>query len=425
MARKQKKIDINYFIMLVFLLLSANANIISSTAIAWAAIIASLLFYAIINKMISRKDVNSFGIFSGAYVLLVTVRFFLFNDLETDYLYSDYLFLFKYLLVSFLICVVMKEKLLAYFVKVMVHLTILSLVFYALQLLSPATMYKLFATLNFPTGNNIPGYTNALFFTYTQGFHELTNSGFVWEPGAFGCFLVITLMFHFYLNKFKYDNVTVLLIIANITTFSTTNYLGLLVLIFLSYRYRVPKINIYVLILVPAIIVALIFIPFLGDKIIETYDEDMRDLNRLGVLKAYYHHIHMDIPLNRFSSLVHIINSFGNKLILGVSNRYNDVLNKQYPINISNGVGDFIAKFGVVGLIFLLYKYGKFCRQYVLSAENVVYSILILLILSFGEPILFLPIVMIFLFLRDKQKPFKRYGRDQEDEAPNSYAGNY
>lgn len=419
--KKKQKIDINYFIMLVFLLLSANANILSSTVAVWAGVIALLLFFAIISKFITRKEVNAFGIFSGIYILFVTIRFFLFNDLETDYLYSDYVFLFKYLLFSWLVCVILKDKLLANFVKVMVHLTIISLVFYALQLLSAPTMYKLFATVNFPTGNNIPGYTNALVFTYTQGFHELTNSGFVWEPGAFGCFLVITLMFHFYLNKFKYDGVTILLIIANITTFSTTNYLGLLVLIFLSYRYKVPKINIYVLILVPAIIIALIFIPFLGDKIIETYEEDMRDLNRLSVLKTYYHHIHMDIPLNRFSSLWHIINSFGNKLILGVSNRYNDVLNKQYPVNISNGVGDFIAKFGLVGLIFLLYKYGRFCKQYVLTAENVVYSILILLILSFGEPILFLPIVMIFLFLRDKQKPFSKYGTDEEEDRPKPY----
>jgi hypothetical protein len=298
-----------------------------------------------------------------------------------------------------------------------VHLTILSLVFYALQLLAPAVMYKIFATLNFPTGNTIPGYTNALFFTYTQGFHDFSNSGFVWEPGAFGCFLVLTLMFHFFLTKFKYDKVTVLLIIANITTFSTTNYLGLLVLIFLSYRYKVPKINIYVLILVPAIILAFIFIPFLGNKIVDTYKEDLRDLNRLKILERYYHHNRMEIPLNRFSSMWHIINTFGDKLILGVSNKYNDVLNKSYTVNISNGVFDFIAKFGVVGLLYLLFKYGRFCKQYVLTWENIAYCVVILLVLSFGEPILFLPIVMMFLFVREKQKAFSRYGADDEPEG--------
>jgi hypothetical protein len=419
--KKKQKIDINYFIMLVFLLLSANANILSSTVAVWAGVIALLLFFAIVNKLITRKEVNAFGIFSGIYILYVTLRFFLFNDLETDYLYSDYIFLFKYLLFSWLVCVILKDKLLANFVKVMVHLTIVSLVFYALQLLSAPTMFKLFTTLNFPTGNTIPGYTNALFFTYTQGFHDYSNSGFVWEPGAFGCFLVFTLMFHFYLNKFKYDGVTVLLIIANLTTFSTTNYLGLLVLIFLSYRYRVPKINIYVLILVPAIILAFVFIPFLGDKIVDTYKEDLRDLNRLKILEKFYHRNRMEIPLNRFSSMWHIINTFGEKLILGVSNKYNDVLNKSYTVNISNGVFDFIAKFGVVGLLYLLVKYAAFCKKYVLRWENVVYCVLIILILSFGEPILFLPIIMMFLFINEKQKAFGKYGNDEEEDRPEPY----
>nr|WP_294941957.1 hypothetical protein [uncultured Mucilaginibacter sp.] len=414
--KRKKKIDINYFIMLAFLLLSANANIISSTMVAWGIIIVGFLSYAIINKLMTRKEVNMFGIFAGIYLLYVTVRFLAFNDLENDYLYSDYTFLFKYALVSFLVCVLLKDKLLANFVKVMVHLTIISLVFYALQLLAPAVMYKIFTTLNFPTGNTIPGYTNALFFTYTQGFHDFSNSGFVWEPGAFGCFLVLTLMFHFFLNKFKYDNITILLIIANITTFSTTNYLGLLVLVFLSYRYKVPKINIYVLILVPAIILAFVFIPFLGNKIVDTYNEDMRDLKHLKVLERYYHHNRMEIPLNRFSSMVYIYDTFGSKLILGVSNKYNDVLNKSYTVNISNGVFDFIAKFGVVGLLYLLFKYSRFCKQYVLTWENLVYCTLILLALSFGEPILFLPIIMIFLFIGDKQKAFSRYGAQEEPE---------
>ncbi|RWY48096.1 O-antigen ligase family protein [Mucilaginibacter gilvus] len=424
--KRKRKIDVNYIIMLVFLLLSANANILSSTMVAWGAAIVSLLGYAITKKLITRRDVNIIAIFSGVYLLFVSLRFLLVNDLEVDYLYSDYMFLFKYILLTFIVCTILRDKLLAYFVKVMVHLTIVSLVFFALQLLSPATMFKFFTTLNFPTGNTIPGYTNALVFTYTQGFHDFSNSGFVWEPGAFGCFLVLTLMFHFFLNSFKYDKITILLIIANITTFSTTNYLGLLVLIFLSYRFRVPKINIYVLILVPSIILAFIFIPFLADKIVDTYQEDMRDLKHLKVLEKYYHHNRMEIPLNRFSSMWHILDTFGNKLILGVSNKYNEVLNKTYTVNISNGVFDFIAKFGVVGLVYLLFKYIRFCKPYLRNWENIVYCVAILLVLSFGEPILFLPIIMMFLFIRFKQKGFSRYKNNEEDEEeeedPHAYA---
>ncbi|HAF76638.1 MAG TPA: hypothetical protein DCG42_04885, partial [Maribacter sp.] len=71
----------------------------------------------------------------------------------------------------------------------------------------------------------------------------------------------------------------------------------------------------------------------------------------------------------------------------------------EFNVNISNGIMDFITKFGLLGLMVLLYRYGKLCRAYLRKTEYVCYSILILLILSFGEPILMLPICVIFIFL--------------------------
>ena len=398
-----KKIDSDYIITFLFLMLTANANILSSSTVAWFVILAIMIIVAISKKQIKVVDVRHLTIFSGVYLFFIAFRFFLINELEVDYLTSDVVFLFKYVLLAFVVAIILKERAIANIVKVTTHLTIVSFVFYAFQLLAMDTMYRTFAAMNFPTGNDIPGYTNVLIFTYTQGFHDFSNSGFVWEPGSFGCFLVITLMFHFFLNNFKFDKTAIILIIGNITTFSTTNYLGLLVLLFMAYRYRVPKIDLWVIILIPTCILLFIFIPFLGDKIVETYQEDMRDLNHLKVLEKYYRHNRMQIPLNRFSSMWHIYETFGNKLILGVSNKYNEILNKQYTVNISNGIFDFLAKFGVVGFVYLFVKYAGFCRPYVLRWENVCYCVLILLVTSFGEPILILPFILIFMFLSPGQ----------------------
>ena len=418
---KFKNLDSNYFLTLLFLLLSANANVLSTSTVGFVAVIALMIIVAIVRKAFDKKDIVSLLLFSGVYSAYVLIRFYFINDLETDYLLSDFAFLFKYVLVSFLFCLLLKDKLMANVVKVVTHLTVLSFVFFALQLLAPETMFKLFSAINFQTGNDVPGYTNVLFFTYTQGFHDFANAGFVWEPGAFGCFLVITLLFHLFLNKFKFDAVAIILIIGNITTFATTNYLGIIVLFFLAYRYRSPKINIYVLMLVPAIILAFVFIPFLGDKIIDTYKEDMRDLNHLKMLEKWYHHNRMQIPLNRFSSMWFILNSFGSKLIMGVSNKYNDVLNKSYAVNISNGIFDFVAKFGFIGFLYLVFKYAKVCKLYVVRKENVVYCIVIFLILSFGEPILFLPLIMTFLFIKEKQKSLSLSRREQGEDGLDSY----
>lgn len=411
---KFKNFDLNYFVTLFFLLISANANFFATTPIAWFAVMLLMTVVAVYKKAIDRKEIRIISTFAGVYLLLVSFRFFVINDYEIDYYYSDLLFLFKYIYLAWIVAVILRETAFANIVKVMAHLTIISLVFFAFQLLSPETMFRLFSSMNISTGNTIPGYSNIVLFTFTQGFHDYSNSGFVWEPGAFGCFLVLTLLMHFFLNKFRFDGLAWLFIIANITTFSTTNYLGLMVLLFLAYRYRVPKINFYVLVLVAAIVLAFIFIPFLQNKIVDTYVEDMRDLKHLKMLEKWYHHNRMEIPLNRFSSMVYIYEQFQGKLILGVSSKYNDILNKSYTVNISNGIFDFMAKMGLVGFLALMVYYVRMCKPYVLRWENIVYCVLILLALSFGEPILFLPIVMIFFFVKIDQIPFSRYSAERE-----------
>ncbi|WP_374951910.1 O-antigen ligase family protein [Mucilaginibacter sp.] len=413
---KLKDINLLYVATLLFLLLSSNANILSSNTAAWFITMFLIIVIGLVRRRFEAAEMKSLLIFSVVYVLFVVLRFYLVNELEIDYLGSDLLFLVKYAWLAFIICAILKEETIAYMVKVMTHLSVVSFVFFALQLIAPETMFKIFSAVSVPTGNSLPGYTNFLVFTFTRGFHDYSNSGFVWEPGAFGCFLVLALMFHFFLNRFRFDGTAIILIIANITTFSTTNYLGLFVLFILAYRYRVPKLNIWVLVLLPVLIALVVFVPFLGDKIIDTYKEDMRDLNHLKVLEKFYRHNRMEIPLNRFSSMWHIINSFGDKLILGVSNKYNDTLNKQFTVNISNGIFDFFAKFGIVGFLYLMYRYIRFCRPYVVKIENLVYCALIILALSFGEPILILPFVLVFLFLRIKQNTIDFVDKSKEQE---------
>jgi hypothetical protein len=151
-----------------------------------------------------------------------------------------------------------------------------------------------------------------------------------------------------------------------------------------------------VLLLVPAFIILVVTIPFLGDKIAHIYIDDMKGLDNLKESSKFNRGT--QIPLNRFASLVYLDRVLGNYLILGLSNKYDVFINSIYDVNISNGIWDFFAKFGVFGFIFLVYNYVKFCAQYLARKEYLVYCVLILLVISFGEPILFLPIVLLFLF---------------------------
>ena len=348
------------------------------------------------------KDLRIIGVFSLIYLAFVFIRDFGINGLETEFFYSDVNFLFKFIYTTYIYYLLVREKVSSYLIKVVFHLTILSFFFYSLQLIGFGDdIFRFSKSLNLRPEIDFPDYTNFLFFTYIRGQHEYRNAGFAWEPGAFGCFLSIVLMLNFFLNKFTFDRKSIIFIIAIITTLSTTDYLALLVLVFCAYRYRVSKLNIWVILLLLISALVVIYVPFLGDKISDTYQADMDDLNRLKSLEVFYKHTKTQIPLNRFSSMVFLYNSFGFELILGVSNKYDIILSEVFNINISNGLFDFMARFGLVGLIYLIYGYTKFCLANVLKLELLIYCIVVILMLGFGEPILAVPAILIFMFLSE------------------------
>jgi hypothetical protein len=397
-----KKIDIYYIVTLLFLLITASANFLSASDMGWFLVIFFILIVAMVKKSLKTRDLKTIALFSIAYLVFVGVRDVFINNLDLEFLTSDILFLFKYIFLTFIFCVTLKEKAISYMVKVTIHLCILSLFFYFFQIVGLGDyLYKYFNAINLPNNIGNPDYTNILFFSYTRGSHEFRNCGFFWEPGSFACFLIIVLLFNLFLNKFKYDRSTYILIITLITTISTTGYLAILFIFFMSYRYRVPKANIWVLILIPLSLVIIINTPNLGDKITKTFEEDMKESrpHQLKINEHYNQHQKRQTPLNRFSSMVVIYNKFGTDLILGVSNKYSVILNETDDVNISNGIFDFLAKFGLIGFILLMYKYSRFCRVYVVRWELLMYCIFIFLIICTGEPIVFLPFMLAFLFL--------------------------
>ncbi|HVW15134.1 MAG TPA: hypothetical protein VHB54_14990 [Mucilaginibacter sp.] len=395
----------DYLITLIFLLLSSSANAISHNDYIWFGILVLMFIYALVKKQVKVKDLKMLGVFSLVYLLYVVIRYFVVTNffgvsIDLEFLQSDVLFLFKYGFLTFVYCVILRERLIDNIIKVMLHLTIIDLVIYLFQLVGFAdAIYGFSESLGLPKANTIPGFTNFIIFSFTKGLHEYRNSGFVWEPGAYGCFLTITLLFHFFRNKFRFDNIAIVFIVAIITTFSTTNYIALFIVFFLAYRYRVPKLNLWVVLMIPTFVILFMTIPVLGQKIQAVYDDDMDGLKHFKEISMYHKKHSEQIPLNRFASMTYLEDNLGYNLILGLSNKYDAVITKQYNVNISNGIFDFLAKFGVIGLLFLIYGYIKFCANFLKRKEYLVYAVLVLLAISFGEPILFLPLFLVFVFL--------------------------
>jgi hypothetical protein len=400
-----RKIDTYYIVTLLFLILTANASFISVNKIYYGAVTAFILLIAINKRLISLKDIKNFALFVFAYMAYVVTRDIFINKLDAEYISTDALFILKAGLLTFIFCTILKEKAAYYLVKVTYNLTVLSFVLFFIQLVLPNQLYNIFVTLSPPTGQEfVSGYSNLILFTFTRGLHSYQDSGFAWEPGSFGCMLIVILLLNLFLNDFKIDKKARVFIFAIIITFSTTTYLALLITLFLTYRYRVKKLNVGVVLLLLAALSLVITVPLLADKVKDVYYQDIDDLRGINALDAFYrHHSTAPIPLNRFSSMLYIYRSFDYNLIWGVTIDYIKVAKGRYNVSISNGIFDFLARFGLIGLIFLLYKYASFCYKYVKNAENVVYCVLLLLILGFGECIYTLPFFLLFLFLQHQK----------------------
>jgi hypothetical protein len=294
--------------------------------------------------------------------------------------------------------------------QVIITLAKISMVLYAFQLVGGgAILFKIGTTFH---NNTLPysglsdTYSNFLIFTYDK-VHTIRNAGFVWEPGAYGCFLVIALLFHFMNNYFKLDKNAIFIIISIITTLSTTAYLALGILMLLYYRFKGGVISFKMIIIFILGIILFFNLPFLGDKIKNTYEEDIKildDYEEITNQLNYYSEYGGEVKLNRFSSVVFLYQNFGAKLLFGLSNAYVKLKSNVYGVeisnfNISNGIIDFIAKFGLIGFVFLLFRIGKFIYLQYQKIEFSFYIIAMILVMNFGEPLLILPITLIFLFL--------------------------
>lgn len=392
--------NIYYILTLIFLLLSSKANVLYHDDVYWIVADVLLIWVGLELRRFSMRDLSLFLSFAVCYILFVLSRNVLLNHLPASFVVSDINFLVKFIFLSFLYCAVVREKAVHYLSKVILHLAVLSLPFYLLQVLSNGTILRsLGGYVNFAP-RIISDSVNFLVFTYKEDF-GFRNSGFCWEPGAFGGFVVIALLLRQFDNGFTFKKIDLVYLLVLLTTISTTAYLALFFLCFLYYRVQNGKLGLGFILSVATAVFIFLKVPFLNDKIVTVLENDLQRLEDIDTLMGYYDRYGIEMALNRFSSLVFLYTNFGVALIWGISNQYAELFNQYYAISLSNGLGDICAKFGLVGLFYFFYRYARLCSSYVHNGEQVVYCLLIYATICFGEPLLILPVSLVFLFLYD------------------------
>jgi hypothetical protein len=329
---------------------------------------------------------------------------------------SDIIYLFKYILPSLIFCALLKEKAIDYLSRVIIDLTKISIPLYCIQLVAGDVLYNIGNAIGLPPAT--PGYTvtNFVVFTYVKE-HHYQNSGFSWEPGAFGFFLIIALMLQLFKNGFKIDSGVKWLVLGVVTTFSTTSFVAL-GLVFLMYcRANGVKFSTLAILGVPVLAVAVVKLPFLLSKVIDIYNHDLKDLQNLEFLSAWYLRQGREMPFNRFASMIFIYDEFKARLIFGVSNIFTETVPYLKNANTSSGTFEYFAKFGLVAFVYLMTRLCQFFRKFTQQKELIIYCVLLILVLGFSESIFVLPIMTNFYFLYFYARPLDdEFEEDEEEE---------
>lgn len=397
-----------YFITLFFILLAAKGTFFAFYNICWVLMDVVIIWIGIENKRFHKSDVRLFFYFTLVFVAYCSFRSIFFTGLSFTFWASDITFLFKYILSSFLLCALLREQTIHYLGKVIFHLAIISLCFYVIQLISGDFVYSIGKALNIPPRPHDKEYVNFVVFTFVKG-HDFQNSGFSWEPGAFGFFLNTGLILHLLTTNFTFDKKAKLFALAILTTISTTAFIGLLVIILMSLRANGVKYGTILFFVAPLLLIAVVELPFLFTKVVSIYHSDEQDIKNINFLNKYYLERGLSMPLNRFSSMILLNKLFGPNLILGVSNLYDQSVPLLKNMNISNGIADIVAKFGLVGLGSMLYSSFSLFKAYTRSIELSIYGILLIVVLGFGECIFVLPLMTCFFFLHYYSAPEELY----------------
>ena len=146
---------------------------------------------------------------------------------------SYYFFLFYAIIIAFIHVRVFGEKLFPLYERIMVRLCVISLILWAIAVLVPSSASFFRGFTPTPYGNNV-------FFIFTwmdprYGQVEngiIRNAGFSWEPGRFAIMVLLAIYCNFLRNgiKFKRNRSVIILLLAMLSTQSTTGYVGTLCL---------------------------------------------------------------------------------------------------------------------------------------------------------------------------------------------------
>jgi hypothetical protein len=300
---------------------------------------------------------------------------------------STYLGVFIRIIFAYLTVRILGRNFTKYYVDIIYVLSIIGFFVYVPQLIMPG-FGRFLATHISPLLRN-PLYAgdiwyapDIILYVFNSGVGTYRNCGAFWEPGAYAGFLIIAMIFHYLESKTITDKKSIVLLVALLSTMSTTGLiaLGCFLVLFLGNRVA----PIYKIILFPsifaAIVIAFISLDFLGDKISEQLDVENTHHN------------------TRFKSAVLDLRDFAENPVLGLGRdpktRHKGITN---PIltHRTNGLSNYLVTYGIFIFLFyfgsIYYAFHKLCLKNNYPVKYALYSLILIFIVGFSEVFFSLP----------------------------------
>lgn len=382
--KENKAYKIDYLIVLLFILISANPFISRNKNI----FIFILLIFLVFRPKFQASNFYNLSLKTFSIILFIfayeMLHAFLFNNLNM--LNSLRIVVFMY--VGYLIVKILKFKLLTLYVSCIYFLSLFSLIMYPLMYTSWGVDLKDIADQIFVLPESLSNEyyyaTTFIVYTFDNNFFEglgsiYRNAGFAWEAGAFANYINLALLFNlFFIKKNSILNIkNIVFAGAIVTTFSTTGHI-VMFLIITAYLFNVKlfaKINyLYLIIFLFFSIYIYQSANFLRDKINTQFMEAGTTQNRFGSALLDIKDV-MRRPLFGWSRDTEVL--FGK----------NNVLEAHRPNGITNLLRSYGFVYFFVYFILLYFSFKKMGKVSVMKKPGLfaIFFIGVLLVCAFSQ----------------------------------------
>lgn len=379
-----KKRITDYFLVILIVLFSSRSNIFFLDPRYLVLPVAFTLFIFHNRRLKTKK--NTMVIYL-VYFLLIFAYFIKYHG-EFDPMFT-YIY-FIYLTFAIFVLSIVKYNFFRFYMNILYFFALISLPLFAFRTFFFYSTLKVFrfiqGILQIPFYENMTEYSNIII--YTVRWKQWRNCGFTWEPGPFAAYLVLAIIINLSLNNFNIKNKKLLVLLAAlITTFSTTGYLALsLILIWYIYNKSIKK-KIILLPIFFIIIIYLFSLPFMSEKIVNL-SKSPKYLLEQRIEKS--RNLNKSLTLGRFAGFLMNWETFKEHPVIGYGGHSEETFYAKLNIRLAsvNGIGNWMAKFGLFGILIMIYTYYK-------SIDNItiyfnfkykifIYAILFVLFFSFN-----------------------------------------